>query len=258
MKYANVVYERKNKGSVNLGDDLQLIAVDYIYKKMNIKEEEIIYIPFSQLSTYDGEYVILPISFPFYGYTYDLYITMFSEKIIPVFLGLSIMGSTIERKEIDYLKRFQPIGCRDPYTMRQLRKNGIMAYTFGCLTLSFTKDYFSPIKEKTDKNIYIVDLNDRYLKHIPNEIKNNAVYKSQLLEDCDNPKLSAINMIREYIEKASLVITTRLHCALPCIALGIPVVIMKDKYSFRFPTLSKYIHIYEENEFTQIKWGGAT
>jgi len=41
-------------------------------------------------------------------------------------------------------------------------------------------------------------------------------------------RILAQNALDEYREHASLVITTRLHCALPCVAMGIPVVFVGD------------------------------
>jgi len=38
----------------------------------------------------------------------------------------------------------------------------------------------------------------------------------------------ANRMLSQYMDEASLVITTRLHCALPCVAMGIPVILFGD------------------------------
>ena len=100
MKYANVVFDGNRTGSVNIGDDLQLVAIENLYREMGIDYKDVVKIGLSQLATYDGEYVILPISFPLYGYREGLNITMFSPKIIPVFLGLSIMSENLSDDEI--------------------------------------------------------------------------------------------------------------------------------------------------------------
>ncbi len=45
----------------------------------------------------------------------------------------------------------------------------------------------------------------------------------------------ALDVLNEYRTHARLVVTTRLHCALPCVAMGIPVVFVGDT---RDPRLS--------------------
>ncbi len=249
MKYANIVFDGNRKGSVNIGDDLQLLAIDNMYKQMGIASSDIVRIGLSELTTYDGEYVILPISFPLYGYREKMYITMFSPKIIPVFLALSIMSSNISEEECIYLRRFEPIGCRDYHTVKIMRSHNIMAYLNGCMTATLPKR-----DNLNGKNVYIVNLPKKYFDFIPNSIKKDAIIKSQILESCDNPEKEMQALLDEYADNASLVITTRLHCAMPCVAMGLPVVLMKDKYSFRFPFISRYIHVYEEEEFNKIDW----
>lgn len=254
MKYGNILFDGNRKGSVNIGDDLQLVAIENMYKKMNIEYDDVVRIPFSQLASYNGEYVILPISFPLYGYSHDRYITMFSDRIIPVFLGLSIMAENILPEEVEYLRRYEPIGCRDYYTYKVMKNHNIDAYVNGCMTITLDKSIFKKTTETFDKKVYITDLNEDYLKYVPEEILKNCEYRSQILESCDEPEEMAKTQIKEYYEKASLVITTRLHCAMPCVALGIPVIVLKDRYSFRFPTLSAYMHIYTKDDFSNINW----
>ena len=249
MKFANILFDGNRKGSINLGDDLQLVAVELLYKKMGLGKEDIIRIKLSELSTYDGEYCILPVSFPLYGYRDKLYITMFSPKIIPVFLALSIMSHNILPEEIEYLKHYEPIGCRDYHTVKILREKGILAYLNGCLTATLPKRM--PVK---GNKVYLVDIPEEYLQFIPSDKLLNAVNTSQVVDNCDNPEKEIENRLNEYAENASLVITTRLHCAMPCVAMGIPVVLMKDYYSFRFSFISRYIHIYEKDEFDRIDW----
>lgn len=249
MKYANMYFDGNRKGSVNIGDDLQLVAIDNMYRVMGVPKEEIVRIGLSELSHYNGEYCILPVSFPMYGYREETYITMFSSKIIPVFLALSIMSGNILQEECDYLRHFEPIGCRDYHTVKLLRKRGILAYLNGCMTATLPR--------RTDLNgtkTYLVDIPQDYYSYIPDYIKENAVVTSQVLHSCDNPEEEIKKRLDEYASNASLIITTRLHCALPCVAMGLPVVLMKEHYSFRFPTISRYIHPYERKEFSEIDW----
>ena len=64
----------------------------------------------------------------------------------------------------------------------------------------------------------------------------------------------AKQVYQEYWDNARLVITTRLHAALPCLSRGIPVVLAKDNLSYRFAFLTKFLPIYSLTEFGKINW----
>lgn len=254
MKYGIIKYKRTD--IINLGDDIQLLAVKNIYKEMAIKLEQIKYIDFQELWTYKGEVIILPICFPFFGYR-QLRITCFSSSIIPVFLSISIMDTDLFPEDIDYLKRFEPIGCRDEHTRNGLRKLGIQAYLNGCMTLTLPKIYHADSRKN---KIYCVDVGENVFSFLPNEIRENIVNTSHIISvgDWEQTGLTteniAENRLYEYCENARLVITTRLHCAVPCIALGIPTILLSNVNSFRFSWLEKITSVYLPNEYSNINW----
>ena len=249
MRFANIRFDGNRTGSVNIGDDLQLIAIEELYKYGGIDYADVVRIGLSELTSYDGEYLILPISFPLYGYRDGMNITMFSPKIIPVFLALSIMADNLSKEECEYLRRYEPIGCRDYYTMKILRKYGIWAYFNGCMTATLPR-----ADKLSGERPYLVDIPQEYMRWIPEEIRDNAVVRTQVLNECFDPEQEMKKRLEEYAENASLIVTTRLHCAMPCVAMGLPVVMMKSRFSFRFSFLSRYLHVYEENEFDSIDW----
>lgn len=47
MKYANYIYNPKS--IVNIGDYVQIFAIDYIYDKMGINKDDIIYFALEEL-----------------------------------------------------------------------------------------------------------------------------------------------------------------------------------------------------------------
>jgi exopolysaccharide biosynthesis predicted pyruvyltransferase EpsI len=47
-----------------------------------------------------------------------------------------------------------------------------------------------------------------------------------------------------YRKEAKLVITSRLHCALPCIAMGIPVIVMGDHRDKRLQLVEEFTKIH--------------
>lgn len=267
MKYASISIE---KGSINLhngvnasdrvvniGDQAQLIAIDNLYDYMGVPKEKIIYIEYYDLSTYDGEYVVLPINFilfnPFYG---DKEI-MFSSKIIPVFLGIHCVNNLFSNSEIAWLKRYEPIGCRDEVTMNGLRERGVDAFLHGCLTVTLPKRQSNVQANKT----YLVDVPDSLLSFIPNRIMANSIKKSHQYYGVIDGEVNGKSMkgymqerFAEYCAYAELVITSRLHCAVPCLAMGIPVIFVSEEYNPTFSWIEKFIPVYTKDRYSEIDW----
>lgn len=148
-----------------------------------------------------------------------------SPAIQPIFAGFHVsarMRPAIARHAA-YLKRFGTIGARDPSTTEFLRSLGVEAETTYCLTLTFPTRAEAP----KDGKVFLVDANDIA---IPAPLRRGAVKVTH-----DMPPLDyrvtfpmARQLLDLYRDTARLVITTRLHAALPCIAMGIPVVYFAD------------------------------
>lgn len=252
MKFGNIIMDRI--GRCTVGDDIQLLAIENLYKHMGIDYNDVIRIPFSELSTYSGEYVILPLSFPFYGFSNGNNITNFSSRIIPVFLGFATMLNHYNETDLKYLQKFQPIGCRDQYTMSALRQQGIEAYLNGCMTATLPR-----MRNGFDgrHKVFCVDIPDDFKKFIPKEILENCEFVNHVVFSKDCPQgteVKAKEVYKRYVDEAKMVITTRMHAALPCIAMGIPVILAKDKYSVRFPIIERFIPVYTAEQFHQIDW----
>ena len=241
MKFANLVLD-SDKQIENIGDWAQIFAIENLYSYMKFESREIVQIKISELSTYDGEYVILPINYPFYGY-YQL-----SVKIIPVFLGISIMSASVA--DGLRMKNFQPIGCRDYHTMQELQRKNLEVYFGGCLTIAFPK------RDKCSaKKVFIVDVSDNVLEKIPDKIKRDAEYMGHIYygKECGGRK-KAEKIYKKYREEASLVITSRIHCAQPCLAMGIPVIFICEVKSFRYSVIQQFLPIYTLDEMEGIDW----
>lgn len=265
MKYGLLVYKgvhggnvgRKEKGTFNVGDNIQMFAMQQIYNKMGIPPEEIIKIDYHDLGTYAGEYVILPINFFFFGCSNareKFFPT--SSRIMPVFIGVHLETDCFNLDEIRYLKENGPIGCRDEYTLSNLRKYGIPSYLFGCVSATLDKRK----KESTQLKTYIVDVEDKVIDYMPEELKKNVCrvyheeheYFSQ--ETFDKMDLKAETILQEYKKNAALVVTSRLHCASPCIAMGIPTIIIVKEKSSRFAWLDKLVTLYSVDELEKVDW----
>lgn len=176
-----------------------------------------------------------------------------SERIKPILYSFHLDRKhervVCSDKGVSYLKKHEPIGCRDEGTVRALSKYGIKAYYSGCLTLTFPKR--SKESAENAKETFIVGV-DKYLeKYIPSSIRKNAIRLNQ--SSVRLPKIEpdlkrklAQQLLDGYAKNAKLVITSKIHCAMPCLAMGIPVVFLypkEKKNDYRIHLIQDFIPI---------------
>ena len=266
IKYKNKPYGRdkqdiNDKGLFNIGDNIQMIAIKRIYTDiMNVPLEDIIEIDFHDLSTYKGDYVLVLINLFFFG-CHDLKEKWFpaSPYIIPIFIGLHLSSRILTENEVSYFRNYAPIGCRDEFTLSTMRNYGIEAYLFGCVTATLPRRSVEGGKRNT---IFLVDVDeDQVIKRLPAKYKKYEVESIHhvmvgdfSLETYKKADEMAMNLIKRYSEEAVLVLTSRLHCASPCAAMGIPTIMIVKEKSQRYSWLDCLINIYTEEEYDIINW----
>lgn len=267
MKYALVTHGQKREPIgkqliLNVGDYMQWVAIENLYRYMNLDKEDIVELSTEDFSTYRGEKLVLPINYMWAEFNYCQYVTenhvAFSDDIIPVFLGISFKRGGWEwtKEWIEYFKRYEPIGCRDYATYEKLNELGIAAYLAGCLTATL------PIKERVTGDVtYFVEAPKALEKYVPNELKEKSKFiKHQMVVTEEDFYSQASGMkkskkyLDEYCKDAKLVVTSRLHCALPCMALGIPVILVKEYFGYPFDLQRKFLPFYSYNDFKNIEW----
>lgn len=155
-----------------------------------------------------------------------------SDGIVPIFHGFSIgPKELLDRDWLNYYRKHQPIGCRDLWTRNQLRKRGIDAYWSGCLTAMLEPP--DRIGEDAREGVFIVDVDPELERRlIPPEIRKDAIRSTHQIKPENRRNLAArLELARTLLEdyrRARLVITRRLHAALPCLAYGTPVIVLLD------------------------------
>jgi hypothetical protein len=246
MKFANCY--SNSKIANNIGDSIIDLALNHIYDTMGIREEDIVRLNPSNLANYSGECVILPIVRPLPNYPEIS--RAFSANIIPVFINFVLFGP-LSKSDVPYLKNHEPIGCRDAYTVSELRRNGIEAYVMGCITACFPR-----LNRTAGGKVFLVDVQPELEEYIPEEIKKGAVRISHVFPGGlpHDPMLDAQRIYGMYKENARLVITSRLHAASPCMAAGIPVILAKNQYSSRFTWIDRLIPVYDLAQYSYIDW----
>ena len=206
-----------------------------------------------------------------------------SEKITPLFVAFhmnSLAKEAMLRKEsIEYLKKHQPIGCRDEKTRDALLENGVEAYFSGCMTLTLGDKYKNAKKENkyyfvdpyfhTNWNAYtllrallrlifnwkdistisrkypldkkglrkkliLTTFYHEYSKLFTRETLLNAEYINQQSTGIkaafknEEAYLKEAERLVKLYAKASCVVTSRIHCALPCLGMETPVIYTED------------------------------
>lgn len=268
----------------NTGDYTQSLAARQFLPQVNelVSREE--------MADYEGENIKMILNGWF---THNVHNWIPNGKIHPLFVSFH-MNSTaapdmLSEAGIAYLKQHEPIGCRDKYTAQILEEKGIKAYFSGCLTLTLD-NYKVPDNQRND-DIFIVDpfynyptseklfttpktfvkgvlkkdflrlnIGSRNLKKVVSqEVLENAKYVSQELpagvQSIEEKFAYAEETLKKYA-KAKLVLTSRIHCALPCLAMGTPVIFLHSFNGFvdtcRFDgilELFNYIKVEEDGSF---------
>lgn len=142
------------------------------------------------------------------------------------YVGVHLAPHCRDLTAVNAMKDCGVIGCRDSVTVDFLARNGVSTYLTGCATLTF------PRYMGKREGIYCVDVSD--------EIKEKVVqfYKEPIFvsHDLDDLSLDQVNddvitdqyrrvyaLLTKYM-KAELVISSRVHATLACIAFGTPVI----------------------------------
>lgn len=266
MKYANLKDHAST--SINFGDYLQFIVIASLYQRMGIPDSDIYYISGGELESYRGEPLLLPLNFISTIFVHDNELAI-SRDIVPVFLGLSLssMKEKLNEKQffeceknLAFFMRFAPIGCRDEYTYEVFKRYHIPAYLNGCLTATLPHRKQLQSSEK----VIFADAPSALLPHIPSRLFENCDFVTQQAyfsekEIADYTKIfDFVKRRYEYYQnEAAIVVTSRLHVAVPCTAMGIPVIFAKDYIDARFSWIEKLLPVYSRENYDTIDWAGS-
>jgi len=210
--------------SDNIGDDMQSLV---LRRWLGYSEDEICFFDrdFHQFNrTAKSQRVTLLIN-GFIGKG-ALPIPEFEELCVdPIFLAIHMASVHDDNPaKMEQLRRFSPIGCRDLQSLRECKENDIPAYFGGCPTILCER-----ADVKQDIDILLIDVNPRNLPKIP---ENRVVhYSSNMKIPGDTPLGMRADMCLrrwELLSRARLVVTSKLHAAMPAIGMGVPVVFIKE------------------------------
>lgn len=250
------------KDSLNIGDDIQTYAAARLLPKVDyyLDRESLNKPPTDEKIKLicSGWFMKKPENWPP------------APNIEPLFISMHIDSSSDVHKHmlsgelLEYYKKHEPIGCRDWYTVDLFRNAGVEAYFSGCLTLTVAPDH----EVKRNKTVYLVEpftkfISKHYIKYnlkrlIPKQETPNVEYVSHYPIQLNNKPIAerlkeAKNLLDKYAA-ARMVITSRIHCALPSLGLDTPVYFTDVGYNrkhakIRFKGLSDFFTIIDDSYF---------
>lgn len=244
----------------NIGDDIQAYAVkrflpriDY-YVDMNHMDE---FIPDKEEKVaviINGWFLQYTLNWPPSPYIKPLPISMhFTNK--DWFWDTTDRAYHLQGYGLEYLKDIEPIGCRDSHTQKLLDSKGIKTEYTGCMTLTIPKF------QKIEKQDYIcaVDVSEQVIEQIKKTTDMEVKIVTHTVPE-DYHKLSwekrmeNVEELLKLYQGARAVISYRLHCALPCLAIGTPTILLNEEYrNDRFGDYTAYIESCKEEDFVSGK-----
>ena len=194
-----------------------------------------------------------------------------NNNISPLFISFHINPSAerdlLKPESLNYLKQYEPIGCRDTYTQNLLQKNGIKSYYSSCITTTFNRDKYITNKTQPEGIIVIgafdrlnpsIDFSSIYrlllsmikypihkLKYLlkkisfENHLRNQNIIVKRYQQitkrkiSSHNQGLKLANDMLKEIAKSEIIITSRIHAALPALAMGLKVVFINEGLSHK-------------------------
>jgi hypothetical protein len=172
-------------------------------------------------------------------------ITQWNRKQIP---PRDCLLSGSNREYLMEQARRNGVGARDLNTLRALQEAGVPAYFSGCLTLTIRP----PEGITRTEVVYEVDLPDEVSSALASRLRVPTTKLSHKIPidmaEADRRKL--LDQLHRTYATAALVITRRLHVALPCLAMGTPVLMIHKKPDDpRFDGLIQHVHFASESDF---------
>jgi hypothetical protein len=253
----------------NLGDYIQILACLRLLETLDLRPSIYLDRDTELASAPTGEWNSGPILLPLSGWFKHMVGAdprwPPHRRIVPIFIGFHVRPyqcpALLEPASIEYMKAHGPIGCRDPFTKRVLEEKGVPTYLSHCLSLTFAR---RPLEQAGDK--VVVASRDRdIIDLLPPEYRRDHLYVNHYaVKDSFSAYMAAAReLLALYRTQARLVITTFLHCALPCLAMGIPTIVFlpRPQNDFqrasdeeRFSGLMQIASVHRFGNTAQVDW----
>ena len=253
-------FDQSGTFSANLGDNMQTLAVRHLYAKLGVPADRIVRVDRDTLASYAGPPVVLPMNGVFPKASLPA-----SPQVRPLWIGFHASADTIDTHRT-WLRGQGVIGCRDPATVARLHAAGCAAEVSGCLTFSLAERKKLPGLDAG--RVLIITghgasaVPPEAVKAMPDELLERAefVFQRRAMTEYplsgtaqDGNERIAAQLLTRYRKQALLVITSLHHAAAPCIASGIPTVVIRREPSDRFGFMETLLPVHTSG-FAAIDW----
>lgn len=219
----------------NLGDYVQTIVVKNVLSKLYPNYNEKVFNRdslFQFIARHKDKYLALMQGW--FSHTNDFLPN--GVSMAPVFIGThfsNVFARKYLKEVFDKFPKYKEneFGCRDINTQEWLKSQGCEnTYFSRCLTLTFDKIY----KSSNQEYIYCVNLEKEFVNKLKDKYPNlkfKEINQQMVRSPHDyESKLKLTNdLLQDYVDNAKVVITSAIHCACPCIAMGIPTIVIKPR-----------------------------
>lgn len=252
MKYGVIVYSNTK----NIGDDIQSYAASKLLPQVDYyidREQMDIFRPLENEpvnTIMNGWFMYNKLAWPVSPCINPLYISMHFWKHDALGIGSDFLDE-FGRED---LCAHGPVGCRDTETRQMLEENGIPTWLSGCVTMTL-----KPIYPKTEGGyICLVNVSERLEKWVRTRYTDEKFIvvdqeaENMVRQEADwAERFANVEKLLTLYQNAKFVFTTRLHCALPCLALGTPVVLVSQQdiaETGRFDGLRQFVRCAAEED----------
>lgn len=212
MKHAAFGFE-----TPNIGDDVQSIAAALLLPKVDA------YVDRDGLDNVrlDDPHTLIMNSW----FAIKRYQAVPSASLRPVYFGFCVGRPELMNPTWLYELDGRMVGCRDRHSVETLLAHGIEAYFSGCLTTWMGK-FIHPPKER--RGVLFVDVPEAMERFIPDHVRRRAERRTAEINPRGVSQLERFRKAAKLLDElrsAELVVTRRLHTALPCVGFETPVVV---------------------------------
>lgn len=148
-----------------------------------------------------------------------------SPSLNPIYFGFCVGRPELMNSTWLYELDGRMVGCRDTQTVDLLLANGIEAYFSGYLTTWMGRFFYKPTRRQ---GVLFVDLPEAMERFVPDHIRRRAERRTAEIPDLNIPQHERFRKAAQLLDElrsAEMVVTRRLHTALPCIGFGTPVTV---------------------------------
>lgn len=242
-RQALLVYADTN----NLGDEIQSVAVQRLLTDVDTQVDRdnlACFEPADRVQrriVLNGWYSGGPENWPPSEYLEPLLTSMHISGTPAYRSGLRAVDVMLAEPLAEYLRRYGPVGARDLSTMRLLKRANIDCYFSGCATLTLPRS----VDDRDQQLLVLNDVPPAVVSAIKARTKKRIVETSHtaFYQRDPNRRLERAREFLEVYRGAGCVVTSRLHCALPSMAMGTPTLLLdvaSDQH--RFEGLNELLH----------------